>query len=57
MNYIRGKRDIPLMIITYGIEVLKLWIDSSYEVHQNIWGHTDEELSIGRGFPILTSTK
>ena len=57
MHSTRGEIYITLVLISKGSGVLKGCIDAYYEVHPNIWGHTDEELSIGRGFPIVTSTK
>ena len=56
MNYIRGTRDIPLILGTNVSGVLKWWIDESYAEHTNMWGHTGVGLSIGRGFTIVTLT-
>ena len=56
MNFIRGERDLPLILSTNGIGVLKWWIDASYAVHKNIQGHTGGGISMGRGFPIVTLT-
>ena len=57
MKYIKGTRDFPLVISANGSGVLKWWIDASYAVNTNIRGHTGVGLSMGRGFPIMTSTK
>ena len=57
INYIRGTRDITLILSATGSGFLKWFIDESYEVHPNIRGHTCGILSMGRGFPIVTSTK
>ena len=40
-----------------GSGILKWWIDASFAVHPNMRGHTGGGLSMGRGFPIVTSTK
>ena len=56
MKYTKEKRDLPLILSANGIGVLKWWIDVSYVVHRNIWGHIGGGLSIGRGFPIVKST-
>ena len=42
---------------TAGAGILKWWIDASFAVHPNMRGHTGGGLSLGRGFPVLTSTK
>ena len=57
MNYIRGTRDLPLILSANASGVLKWWIDTSYEVHTKMWGYTCGELYMGRGYPIVTSTK
>ena len=57
MKYIRGTRDLYLILSANGSGGLKWWIGASYEVHPNMWGHTGGGISTGRGFPILTSTK
>ena len=57
MKYMRGTRDLPFILSANGNGVLKWWIDSSYAVHPNMRGHTDGGISMGRGFPIVTSTK
>ena len=57
MNYIRGTRDLPLILTAHGSGILKWWVDGSFAVHPNMRGHTGGGLSLGRGFPIVSSTK
>ena len=57
MKYIRGTREIYLILSANGSGVLKWWIGASYEEHPNMWGHTGGGISVGRRFPILASTK
>jgi hypothetical protein len=57
MKYIRGTRKLPLILSANGSGILKWWIDASFAVHPNMRGHTGGGLSMGRGFPIVTSTK
>ena len=57
MKYIRGTRDLPLILSNNSSGVLKWWIDASYAVHPNMRGYTGGGLSIGRVFPIVASTK
>ena len=37
--------------------VVSGWVDGSFAVHPNMRGHTGGGLSLGRGFPITTSSK
>ena len=57
MKCIRVTRDILLILSDNGSGVLKCWIDAFYAVHPNIRGHKGGGISIGSGFPIVTSTK
>ena len=57
MKYIRGTRDIPLVLSTNDSGVLKWWIDAPYAVHPNMRVHTGGVLSMGRGLPIVTYNK
>ncbi len=57
MKYVRGTRKLPLILSASGGGILKWWIDGSFAVHPNMRGHTEGGLSMGRGFPIVNSTK
>jgi len=57
MKYIRGTRTLPLILSANGSGLLKWWIDASFAVHPNMRGHSGGGLSLGRGFPIVGSTK
>ena len=57
MKYIRGTRKMPLILSANGSGILKWWVDGSFAVHPNMRGHTGGGLTMGRGFPIVTSTK
>jgi hypothetical protein len=39
-----------------GTGILKCWVDASFAVHPNMRGHSRGGLSLGRGFPIVSST-
>jgi hypothetical protein len=56
MKYIRGTRDLPLVLSARGSGILKWWVDGSFAVHPNMRGHTGGGLSLGRGFPIVVSS-
>ena len=56
MKYIRGTRDLRLILSSNDSGVLNWWVGVYYAVHPNMWVHKGEELSIGIVFPIVTST-
>ena len=45
------------MLRANGTGVLKWHVDASHGVHPNMRGHTGGGLTMGTGFPIMTSTK
>jgi hypothetical protein len=57
MRYIRCTRTMPLILSAKGSGILKWWVDASFAVHPNMHGHSGGGLSLGRGFPIVSSTK
>jgi hypothetical protein len=57
MRYIRGTCTVPLILSDKGSGILKWWVDGSFAVHPNMRGHSGIGLSLGRGFPIASSTK
>jgi hypothetical protein len=57
MMYLRGTKTLPLILSANGSGILKWWVDGSFAVHPNMRGHTGGGLSMGRGFPIVSSTK
>jgi hypothetical protein len=48
---------MPLILSANGSGILKWWVDVSFAVHPNMRGHSRGGLSLGRGFPIVSSTK
>ena len=57
MKYLRGTRKLPLILSSNGSGILKWYVDASFAVHPNMRGHSGGGLSLGRGFPIVSSTK
>jgi hypothetical protein len=57
MKYFRGMRTLPLILRANGTRILKWWVDAAFTVHPNMQGHIGGGLSLGRGFPIMSSTK
>ena len=56
-KYVRGTKDLPLILGSDKSGILKWYIDGSHEVHPTIRGHTGEGLIMGRGSPILVLRK
>jgi hypothetical protein len=57
IKYLRGTKNLPLILSASSTGILKWWVDGSFAVHPEMRGHTGGGLSLGRGFPIVTSTK
>jgi hypothetical protein len=48
---------MTLVLSANGSDILKWWVDELFAVHPNMHGHSGGGLSLGRGFPIVSSTK
>lgn len=57
VKYLRGTRKLPLMLSADGSGILKWWVDALFAVHPNMRGHSSGGLSLGRGFPNVSSMK
>jgi hypothetical protein len=57
MRYIRGTRTMPLLLSANGSGIMMWWVDASFAVHPNMRGYSGGGLSLGQGFPIVSSTK
>ena len=57
MRYLRGTKKLPLILSANGSHILKWWIDAAHAVHPNMRGQSGGGLSMGRGFPVMNSTK
>jgi hypothetical protein len=57
MKYLRGTKSLPLILSANGSGIIKWYVDGSFGVHPNMRGHTGGGFSMGRGFPIVNSTK
>ena len=57
MRYIRVTYKFSLTLSANRSVMLKWWVDEFFEVNPNIRGHSGGGLSLGRGFPIFSSTK
>ncbi len=57
IQYFRSTVDLPLTLGAKTGGVLNWYIDASFAVHSNMRGHTGGGLTMGRGFPIVSSNK
>jgi hypothetical protein len=57
IEYLRATVDMPLILRGDSSGVLNWYVDASFAVHPNMRGHTGGGLTLGRGFPIVSSTK
>jgi hypothetical protein len=57
MEYLRVDRLCPLILSADGSGVLMWYVDASFAVHPNMRSHTGGVFTMGRGFPINSSTK
>jgi hypothetical protein len=57
MEYLRVDRLCPLTMSADGSGVLMWYVNASFAIHPNMHSHTGGGLTMGRGFPIVISTK
>ncbi len=57
MEYLRVDRLHPLILSADGSGILMWYVDVSFAVHPNMHSHIGGGLTMGRGFPIVSSTK
>ena len=57
IEYLRGTRDLPLILGANSTGVLSWYVDASFAVHNDMKGHTGGALTLGRGCPVLACTK
>ena len=49
--------NIPLILGADKSSTLEWYVDASFAVHINMGGHTGDGLTMGKGLPIVCSTK
>ncbi len=57
IEYLRATTEMPLILGADRSGVLNWHVDASFAVHPNMRGHTGAGLTLGRGNPIVCSTK
>ncbi len=57
MEYLRVDRLHPWILSSNGSKVLMWYVNVSFAVHLNMRSHTGGGLTMGKGFPFISSTK
>ena len=57
MQYIRGTHKLSLTLSANISGIFRWWVGELFAVHPNMQGHSSGGLSLGRGFPIVSSKK
>jgi hypothetical protein len=58
MRYLNGTKSLPLILSAHVSGVVKWYVDGSYGTHEDdLRGHTGGGVTLGQGFPLVTSTK
>ena len=57
VEYLRGTSNMILTLSVDKLSILEWYVDASFAVHGNMCGHTGGGLMVGKGFPIVCSTK
>ena len=57
MRYLKGTKELPLILGADGTGIVKWFVDASFAVHPNMRSHSGGATTLGRGCPFVTSTK
>ena len=57
LKYLKVTRELKLTLRVGDMSVLKWWVEASYVVHQDCWGHMGAMISLGKGSVSTLSTK
>jgi hypothetical protein len=57
LKYIRCTIHLPLILKAESLDVIKWWVDASFDTHDNCRGHTGATMSLGKGSVIGMSRK
>ena len=49
MPYLRGTKELPLVLSTKSTNIMKWWVDGSYGIHPDARIHTGGTASLGKG--------
>lgn len=56
MKYLRGSKNLPLVLEADDSNGIKWWVDGAFAVHQDMKSHTGGVMSLGKGAAYATST-
>ena len=48
LGYLKRTIKLPLILQANGVNLLKWWVDASYAAHDEMRGHTEENMSMGK---------
>ena len=57
INYLRGTKELCLILNSDGTNIIKWYVDAAYAVHKDMKSHTGGIMTLGKGAVIATSTK
>jgi hypothetical protein len=57
LKYLKGTRYMKLTLSVGNLEVIKWWVDASYNVHEDCRGQTGLMMSLGKGAVMSFSRK
>ena len=57
MHYLRGTKELPLILSANSTNILKWWVDGSYGIHPDARSQTGGTASLGKGSFMSTSIK
>ena len=48
MRYLRGTKELPLLLSADSANIVKWWVDGSYGIHPDARSHTGGTASLGK---------
>ena len=57
MRYLRGTKELPLILSADSTNIVKWWVNGSYGIHPDARSQTGGTASLGKGFFVSTSNK
>jgi len=52
LGYLKGAKNMPLILSVDSLMLLPWWIDAAYAVHHDCKGHTGAGMSFGQGMAL-----
>ena len=54
MRYLRGTKELPLILSADSTNIVKWWVDGSYGIHPDARSQTGGTASLGKGYFMST---